>query len=63
MKATIPPIGYLTDGDPLGYGQYIDQGVYHSRSTASEVLPNFINILVGVSLFALFSDELEVFRP
>ena len=51
----------------MGHGQYNGQGVYCGLSTASEVFPIFTTQLYQYFsvflLFALFSDEPEVFLP
>ena len=64
MRDTILPKAIILT---KGHGQYNGPGVYCGLSTASELflLPNYSNILVFFFfyLFALVSDEPEIFIP
>ena len=68
LRNTETPLGLHTDQGPQGRSQYDDQGVYCGPSTASELFLIFTTQLYQYLsccffLFALVSDEPEVFLP
>ena len=67
MRARILPRGYYTDQSPYGRSKYDSQGVSCGPNTASGVFFIFTTqqdqCLSVLLLFALVSDETEVFIP
>ena len=51
MRATILPQAIILTKVHMGYGQYVDQGVYHGLSTASEVVLILTKYYPTISIF------------